>query len=140
MRNILNIENTILTKMKILGTDNFVSERIKVQPITNAELDSVQKEFQKSKMNPFGLTRKDLIGFIEHFPMGIVVRMIEETQMQRDYLSQKEILMRLQSAITSAFSWQDTKAGDIFWQSVIRHNNYDLFFEKYPEYKEYNIG
>ena len=33
--------------MKILRTDNFISERVKVKPITNAELDKVQKEFGK---------------------------------------------------------------------------------------------
>lgn len=30
--------------MKILDINNFVSERVKVQPITNAELDSAEKE------------------------------------------------------------------------------------------------
>ena len=31
--------------MKILKTDSFVSERIKVQPVTNAELDKIKDEY-----------------------------------------------------------------------------------------------
>lgn len=38
--------------MKILNTDYFISERIKVQPITNAELDAINNEMsQKSWKN-----------------------------------------------------------------------------------------
>lgn len=37
--------------MKILKTYDFVSERIKVQPITNAELDVVQDEIAKQTKN-----------------------------------------------------------------------------------------
>ena len=32
--------------MRILKTDNYISERIKVQPVTNAELDKLQNEMK----------------------------------------------------------------------------------------------
>ena len=41
--------------MKILKTDSFVSERIKVKPITNAELDKAQKEFENSTLKELPL-------------------------------------------------------------------------------------
>lgn len=37
--------------MKILNTSQYMSERIKVQPITNAELDVVQDEIAKQTKN-----------------------------------------------------------------------------------------
>ena len=42
--------------MKILKTNSFISERIKVQPITNAELEKAQKDMVKIKI----LRDKDL--------------------------------------------------------------------------------
>ena len=35
--------------MKILDTDNFVSERIKLRPVTNAELDQIQQDMNADK-------------------------------------------------------------------------------------------
>ena len=67
--------------MKVLKTNSFISERIKIRPITNAEFDKVQKELERPE-NPFGITEKDLTGDIKYFPMGIAVRMLEEQQMQ----------------------------------------------------------
>ena len=68
--------------MKIFKTDNFISERIKVQPITNAEWEKVQKDLENVK-NPFKLTKEDLVGTkLENYPMGVVVRMLEEQEKQ----------------------------------------------------------
>ena len=38
--------------MKVLNIYDFVAERIKVQPVTNAELDKVQKEFEDTLVKP----------------------------------------------------------------------------------------
>ena len=35
-----------------------------------------------NKRNPFGLTEDDLIGDLEGFPMGVVVRVMEEQKKQ----------------------------------------------------------
>lgn len=35
--------------MKILDIDNYVSERVKVKPVTNAELDVVKKDYERNK-------------------------------------------------------------------------------------------
>ena len=120
--------------MKILKTTGFVSERIQVQPITNAELEKVQKEIEDIK-NPFGLTKDDLKGALENVPMGIVVRMMEEMKLQK----YETDVSRLQLSPIAGFIWIATEAGDAFWQSVVQ-GNYDLFFEKYPEYRKYNLN
>ena len=44
--------------MKILKTDSFISERVKVKPVTNAEWDKVKKDIE-TRNNPFGITEKD---------------------------------------------------------------------------------
>ena len=37
-----------------------------------------------SKTNQFGITEKDLIGELEGFPLGVVVRMLEEAEKQEN--------------------------------------------------------
>lgn len=47
---------------------------MKIIPINNDELDNAQTEIK----NPFDLTEEDLNGDIEDFPVGVIVRMMEE--------------------------------------------------------------
>jgi len=37
--------------MKVFKTDNFISERVKVKPITNAELEKAKKDYEKVLVN-----------------------------------------------------------------------------------------
>ena len=124
--------------MTVLNICDFISERIKLQPITNAELDKAQKEFDER--TPFGLTKNDLVGAIQTYPMGIVVRMIEETMAQRRYLKENEIVKTLQTQPSAAFAWHETKEGCTFWRNIIMFKNFDSFFEYFPEYKKYNVN
>jgi len=39
--------------MKILKANDFISERVKVKPVTNAELDMVRKELRNTQKTPF---------------------------------------------------------------------------------------
>lgn len=125
--------------MKVLKTNNFISERIKIRPITNAEFDKVQKELERTE-NPFGITEKDLTGDIKYFPMGLAVRMLEEQQMQENTpdvtIFQKD---RKSAKNAKGFNWDYTKAGWTFWNNVIDKGQFSWFFETYPEYKKYNI-
>ena len=131
--------------MKILKTTDFVSERIKVQPVTNAELEKAQTEFEESKKIPFGLTKDDLKGMLEGMPMGIVVRMLEEQEKQGNFpvvkIFQKDIFAerRLSDGSRGGFDWERTEAGFDFWSEVIEKENFNVFFEKYPEYRKYNL-
>jgi len=121
----------------MLNMHNFISERVKVKPITNEEWDKVKIDMKH--MNPFGIKREDLTGKIEGFPMGVVIKMIEETQAQRNYLTLKDILDTLQRQPIAAFGWHETNDKQDFWSSVMRDKNFDMFFKKYPDYRKYNL-
>lgn len=121
--------------MKILGKDNFITERLKVKPVTNAEWDNIKKDIEAYMKNPFRLTKKDLIDDIKNFPMGVVVRMMEEMKKQRHHSD----LRLFQTDVTATFAWSSTEAGQDFWRAVIKNEDFNLFFNKYPEYRKYNL-
>lgn len=86
---------------------------------------------------PFGLTEKDLIGEIKDFPMGVVVRMVEEQEAQDN----KPDVKVFQNDINTGkdiggFKWRDTEAGYGFWSDVINFHNFERFFKKYSSYIE----
>lgn len=118
-----------------LKTNDFVLERIKVQPITNADLEKAKKEFGEKVQNPFGFTEKDLVYGLKGFPMGVVVKMMEEAKLHND----KVEISTLQTHPNGSFPWIDTKDGILFWADIINHHKFDKFFERYPDYKKYNL-
>ena len=122
-------------KMK---TSDLIYERIKVQPVTNADLNKAQEEYERNK-NPFRLLAADIVGDIKGFPMGVVVRMMEE----QEKCGNKPDVTVFQkyngsSRDVGGFYWQRTEAGKKFWSDVIGGYDFELFYEKYPEYKKYD--
>ena len=103
--------------MKIFSINDFVVERVKVKPITNAELDNAKTEFDKSRKNPFDLTKDDLKGMLAGVPMGIVVRMMEEQEKQGNFpvvkIFQNDIFAerRLSNGSCGGFDWERSEAG-----------------------------
>ena len=93
-----------------------------------------------NKSNRFGITKKDLIGDLKYFPLGVVIRMLEEQEMQ-GYKPDVTVFQRHNDAGEDlrGFIWYDTETGITFWKQVIRESNFDLFFKKYPEYEKYNL-
>ena len=87
------------------------------------------------KSNPFVLTKDDLNGDIKDFPMGVVVRMMEEQELQGN----KPDVRVFQDDILSGFDWDKTEAGFDFWSKVLLSRKFELFFKGYPEYENYNI-
>lgn len=131
--------------MKILKTNDFVSERIKAKPITNAEWDVAKKSIERH-MNIFGLTENDLAGEIKAFPMGVVVKMIEEQEEQGNKADVKVFQKnRSASEKRGGFSWAKSTyykgqyQDKYFWHHVISNMEFDHFFERYPEYRKYNL-
>ena len=128
--------------MKILKSNKNIIERIQLQPITNAELERAQKKIEEeSNRIPFGLTKHDIIGQIKNFPMGVVVRMLEETEAQGNKPDVK-LFQDHASAGTKnkeGFVWSETEAGHKFWSDVINCEWFHKFFDKYPDYKKYNL-
>lgn len=89
--------------------------------------------------NKYGITEKDMIGDLEGFPVGVVVKMLEETELQGN----KPNVKIFQSCSASGygrggFRWTNTKNGHDFWVKIINHQDFDRFFKKYPDYKKYN--
>lgn len=99
----------------------------------------VKKNQKLGKRNHFRLTKKDLIGDLNDFPLGIVVYMLEEQEIQGNK-PDVTVFQRLRASDQSqgGFTWSDTEDGHDFWSKVIDEKNFDLFFEEYPEYKRYN--
>ena len=85
-------------------------------------------------VNKYGISKKDMIGQLKGFPVGVVVRMMEEQEAQRGDANIKQ----LQISRCGGFSWGKTEKGHIFWSDVLLEEDFDLFFEEYPEYKKYN--
>jgi len=112
---------------------------MKINPITRAELEQAKKIQQEKKKNPFGLTKDDLIGDLEGFPIGVVVRMLEE---QEKHGNEPDVTVFQKyngsSKDVGGFYWQRTEAGKKFWSDVIGDYDFELFYEKYPEYKKYD--
>lgn len=106
---------------------------MKIIPISNDELDNAQTEIK----NPFDLTEEDLNGDIEDFPVGVIVRMMEEQKRQGNKpditVFQKS---RDSSKAWKGFDWSDSENHYQFWYDVIKDKDFDLFFEKYPEYRK----
>lgn len=134
--------------MKIFGTDNFISERVKVKAITNAEWDKVKEDMEETLKNPFRLTKDDLIGNIEGYPMGIIVKMLEEQKAQTDKANIRVFQKnKCSNRYGDGFDWgrtiisKDKYKADpwTFWNEVIDHKNFDLFFDVFPDYKKYNL-
>ena len=90
--------------------------------------------------NPYGLTEDDLKGDIKAVPMGVVVRMLDENELQGYEVDVKEF----QKDILSGFDWDKTEAGEDFWGCVLDYDikecDFELFFERYPEYARYNLA
>lgn len=86
--------------------------------------------------NPYDITEKDMIGQLKGFPVGVVVRMIEEQEKQGNE-PDVTLFQKLTSAGDDGFVWGESEAGHDFWYEVIREENFKLFFERYPEYMKY---
>ena len=82
----------------------------------------------------YKITKSDLKGDIEYFPIEIVEKMIEE-QVKQGNKADVEVFQKKANAgaMTSGFCWSSTDDGYGFWDLVINDGNFNLFFEKYPK-------
>jgi hypothetical protein len=89
------------------------------------------------------ITKADLIGNIENFPIEIVEKMIEEQVRQGNKASVKVFQKyKVADRHQGGFRWDNTKEESIFWHRVIVGEDFDMFFKKYPKVdsKVYIIG
>lgn len=80
------------------------------------------------------ITKKDLVGQIANFPIEVVERMVFE-QIKQGHKANPAVFAKSKTADASqgGFTWEKTEHGHNFWYSVIRNNNFDTFFERYPK-------
>ena len=89
--------------------------------------------------NPYGITEKDMIKALEGFPIGVVVRMMEECEIQGGNPNVKAFQNNICEGEphNGGFDWDKTQDGSLFW-AIVSLNGFADFFAKYPEYEKYN--
>ena len=95
------------------------------------------KKNLSKKPNKYNITKKDMVGELKGFPVGIVVRMMEEQEAQGNE-PDVTIFQKNRMNSSKGFIWDKTIDGQGFWYKVINFKDFNLFFERYPEYEIYN--
>jgi hypothetical protein len=74
---------------------------------------------------------------IKCFPIEIVDKIIER-QVEQGNEPDLAVFQRniCRNKRNGGFDWEDTVEGASFWYEVINKERFDVFFEKYPHYKE----
>lgn len=67
-------------------------------------------------------------GQLKGFPTEVVEKMLERQVQQGN---ERDVSV-FEDDISSGFTWGKTIEGYEFWESVIRKENFDLFFKRYP--------
>ena len=80
----------------------------------------------------YKVTEKDLIGEIKDFPIEIVQKMVDYHIKEEGRMNEIDMYI-LQILPDGAFNWRNTEEGLEFWDRVIHHHDFDLFFAKYPK-------
>lgn len=89
--------------------------------------------------NKYNITKYDLYGELKGFPIGVVVRMLEEQEEQGNKPDIDVFRKRLDvSFYDGGFNWGRADGEYDFWFAVIEDKKFDVFYEKYPEYKRYD--
>jgi len=71
---------------------------------------------------------------VEGMPYAILNKMLDEQQKQGNEESIEPFVKnRLANKAEGGFNYSDTSDGYDFWSRVLEEENYELFFEKYPE-------
>ena len=82
-------------------------------------------------MVEYKVTKNDLFGDIEDFPIEVVKKMVQRCGEENEV----NIITKLQISRLDGFIWKNSIEGYDFWNEVIYNKNFDLFFEKYPKSK-----
>lgn len=80
------------------------------------------------------VTKKDLIGELENFPIKVVEKMLQRQYEQVGKIDISVFQKHSRSDIQKGgFHWADTVEGHGFWYSVITEEKFDMFFAYYPK-------
>ena len=85
-------------------------------------------------MSTYKVTKKDLVGKIEGFPIEVVQKMLER---QVEQGNKEDVKVFQSNPVASkrwkGFDWEKTIEGGIFWHIIIVLRKFDLFFAIYPK-------
>ena len=102
-------------------------------------LFSKKSDLDKIKTNRFGITEKDMIKELVGFPVGIVVRMMEEQEKQGNKPDVKIFQdYGYRDEENGGFLWTKTSDGHGFWSNIYHNKDFKEFYERHPEYKKYD--
>ena len=77
------------------------------------------------------VTKRDLVGDLEGFPIEVVEKMLQEQYKQ---FGKKDIsIFQNNKRSENGFVWEYTIEGHDFWRRVISCKEFDVFFELYPK-------
>lgn len=80
------------------------------------------------------VTKKDLIGDLENFPIEVVEKMLQRQYEQVGKIDISVFQEYKRSDIQKGgFHWADTIEGHGFWYSIITEEKFDMFFAYYPK-------
>lgn len=84
----------------------------------------------------YKVTPRDLKGRLKDFdfPLEVVERIVEcqIEQGNKPDLSHYQRYRYLATKNEGGFDWKDTVEGEEFWEEILVHFNYDIFFDRYP--------
>ena len=84
-------------------------------------------------MAVFEINKSHLVGKIADFPIEVVERMVYEQINQRQKPNPTVFAIKnFAGSGEGGFSWAASEDGYAFWEKVISHKDFDLFFSKYP--------
>lgn len=88
----------------------------------------------------YKITKADLIGEIENFPIEVVEKMIEQ-QVKQGRADDVGVFQIKPTAnhFGGGFTWKDTEEGEDFWRRVIVGKDFKAFFNKYPREKTHHV-
>jgi len=73
-------------------------------------------------------------GEVTGFPLEVVDKMLEKQVEQYNKANVEVFENSIIADLSSGgFAWSNTKEGHNFWRKIIVHENFDLFFEKFPK-------
>lgn len=82
----------------------------------------------------YKVKQEDLIGDIKDFPIEVVQRMIEYQVEQGNKANVVAFQKRNRRGFRDeGFEWDNTKEKYSFWNNVIDHKNFNIFFKRYPK-------
>lgn len=83
-------------------------------------------------MENYKVTKNDLKGELEGFPIEVVQRMVD-CQVEQGNKADVKVFQEKNTNSYDGFSWQKTEDGFDFWDDVIYYRKFYVFFEKYPK-------